>query len=586
MKVEKSVYLNISIVFLIYLLLSILITYPLVFNLEDGLWVGYGDIFGVVWGNWAIKNHLSDQSFYTDFIAYPFGVHIISSVRQPVLEVIIKTLSFLFNEIASYNIIVLLSFPLTAFCTYLLFRFLEYGKIASLIGGFIFGFTPSAFLQSTGGHITYFLNFPIPLFLMAMFYNKNKRTLFSSLMAGIAYVFVVFSTLYFGYFCIFLLILFILFDFKTSTTPFWEFLKNYGVIILISFILIVAVEYDAIFEQFALPSKQLVEIGRRRSIESLYVYSSRLYEFFIPQITHPVFGDYFQDFIRTRHLTANLFEQTIYLGITPLIILVLTFYLLEKNLLNKKYKSLFFFFLSGFVLMVLLSFPPSITILGLKIPLISSFLYRVAPMFRVYTRTVILAVFFLSGIVVIFLNRISEIIKKKTYLIISIVVFLLIAFEYWEYSGDLILDTTDVPPVYQWLSEDRDSKVIAEYPMMRSDEASFYTYIFYQRIHRKRLVNGAAPGTEGWEFFTRINDISNPQTVKLLKEIGTDYVIIHFDKYKEGVVPYPLKRFYSIDLSSMTYNNYNDNSKDYSPSIPYGLELYKNFGSVRVYVIK
>ncbi len=566
-------------VFFIYIIFSITITFPLILNLKKGLWVGYGDIFGGVWGQWIFNEHIPDSKGFTDIIAFPFGIDTKGTIYQPVWGTIYRILNILFGEITSYNLIVLFAFPLTSFCTYLLFNYLGYKKLPSFIGGFIFGFNPSAFFQSIGGHMAFSLNFMIPFLLMALFNNKKKRTFWSAVIVGLVFFLVVeFNSFYFGYFSIFILILFIIFDYITSKNDIRIFLKNYGILLLTSLVIIIAFQYKVIIEQFTKPVEKLVETGYRRSLDELYVLSSRLWEFFIPQVTHPVFGNIFKDFTRIRHQYCNLFEHTLYLGYTPFVVLLLAFYLLGKKHLNKKDKTLFFFFLSGFILMIILSLPPSVNIFGLRIPLLSSFLFKIAPMFRVYSRAVILSVIFLSGITVLFLDKISRLVKKQIYIIISIIVFIFVAFEYLEYSGDLIFDTKSVPIVYKWLSEDRGSKVIAEYPMMRSDESSYYTYLYYQRIHKKKLVNGAKPGTEAWDFFEKVNNISNPQTVRLLREIGTDYVIIHFDKYKEGPTPYPLKRF--VANISVTYNNGNP------PVIPCELNLYKDFGSTKVYVLE
>jgi len=576
----KSDYLILFAIFISYFVISFFITYPLIFNMRKGPWVGYGDIFGVVWGNWIYKYGVADALGFTDVIAYPFGININSPIKQPVLGFLFKSLTYLFNEITSYNLVVLCAFPFTAFFTYIFFRYLGFRNFASFVGGFIFGFNPPSFLQSVGGHPTFFFNIFIPILLLILFLNKNKRNIYTAIITGLAYSLIILSSLYFGYFSIFIIILFIIFDYKTSSVEQIDFFKNYVIVLVTALILVCIFEYRIIIEQFSKPAEKLIEAGYRRDISELYVYSSRLYEFFVPQVTHPVFGDLFKNVIRVKHYNSNLFEQTLYLGFTPLIITILVFYLIERGLLNRKEKALFFFFLSGFALMIILSFPPSITISGIKIPLLSFFLYKVAPMFRVYSRTVILAVLFLSGITVLFLNYISKVVKKRTYILINITVFILVAFEYWEYSGDLIFNTSNIPSVYRWLSKDKNSHVIAEYPMMRSDEVNFYTYLYYQRVHKKKLVNGASPGTKAWDFFKKVNNISNPQTIKLLKEIGTDYVIIHFDKYSEGMIPYPLKRFFSENISELTYNNGN------FPIIPYGLELYKDFGKDKVYIFK
>jgi len=570
----------ILLILFIYFTFSILFTYPLIFNINKGLWVGYGDIFASIWHNWVIKSKLSDHSGYTTLVAFPFGVNIKSPIKQPVLEIIFRSLTFLFNEITAYNIIVLCSFPFTAFSTFIFFRYLGFSIFSSFVGGFLFGFNPPAYLQSIGGHPTYYFNVFIPLMLILLFNNKIKRNFKSALIAGIGYCLVLFTSIYFGYFSIFIIILFILYDYKTSNVEIGYFIKNYFILLSTITILVILFEYQIFIEQFLKPNKELINIGRRRPFSELYVYSTRLYELFIPQITHPIFGDFFKDFVRIKHPSSNLFEQTLYLGITPLIILIATFYLFEKRYLSKRETTLFFFFLSGFIMMIIISLPPSVDILGLKIPLVSTLLYKIFPMFRVYSRAVIISIFFLSGVTTLFLDRIKKIIKRRSYILVGSILFTFIIFEYSEYSGDLILSTNETPHIYKWLAQDKKSKVIVEYPMMRTDEVSYYSYLYYQRIHKKKLVNGAEPGTKAWEFYLKIKDLEKPSTIKLLKEIGVDYIIIHFEKYKEGMISYPIKKFYSKNVASMTYNNGNP------PAIPYGVKLYKDFGYDKIYILK
>jgi hypothetical protein len=136
------------------------------------------------------------------------------------------------------------------------------------------------------------------------------------------------------------------------------------------------------------------------------------------------------------------------------------------------------------------------------------------------------------------------------------------------------------PDVYQWLAGEAGDAIVAEYPMMRFDEAAFYTYPFWQRVHRKRLVNGATPeDAPAWAFFERVKDLGNAETPRLLKTAAVKYVIVHASMYQEGPIPAPLKRYYPPERSSLTFEG------GAPPAIPPGLHLYKSFPDALVYTL-
>jgi hypothetical protein len=156
----------------------------------------------------------------------------------------------------------------------------------------------------------------------------------------------------------------------------------------------------------------------------------------------------------------------------------------------------------------------------------------------------------------------------------------LLVFEYWSTPVSYSKSVSKPPAIYQWLAEDPGDFIIAEYPMMPPDEASFYSYMFWQRVHKKRLVNGAAPNnTEAWAFYVKVRDLSNPETPKLLTAAGVKYVIVHNEVYETGPIPTALKRYYPNEISAMTYNS------GTAPEIPSFLTLVKVFGKDRVYSI-
>jgi hypothetical protein len=108
--------------------------------------------------------------------------------------------------------------------------------------------------------------------------------------------------------------------------------------------------------------------------------------------------------------------------------------------------------------------------------------------------------------------------------------------------------------VYQWLGQQKGPIIVAEYPMVRYDEAASYSYLFWQRVHQKRLVNGSTPDNPAaWAFQDQVRDLDNADTLRTLKSAGVRYVIIHKAMYDDGPIPGPIKRYYEPARAALTF---------------------------------
>ncbi len=87
-------------------------------------------------------------------------------------------------------------------------------------------------------------------------------------------------------------------------------------------------------------------------------------------------------------------------------------------------------------------------------------------------------------------------------------------------------------PVYTWLAKQKGDFIVAEYPLVMSEDDINYDYMFNQRIHSKRLVNGASPYSKAEEWRILLSDISDPGVPALLSYLKVKYVIFHPDKYR------------------------------------------------------
>jgi len=577
-------------VFAAYLLFGAVLTWPLIFNLDSTLFGGLGDAAGGVWSAWATAaGYVSPLK--TELISAPFGFPAVRTFTQPIFEYLLVCPGGIFGEVRNYNLLALFSYIFTALSTYLVLDRLLKNKAASFIGGLIFGFCPAAIAHGAGGHITFSLNLFIPLLLLALLHNRIKRTCFSAALVGGAFAMVTLTCLYTGYFCMFVVIFFAAFDWIASKKQLgWEplsqgtelpgraFLLNYFWCAFFAALFILPFEYKAILEMFTRTKIELVQTGHVRSLGALVVYSVRMWEYFIPSIDHPVLGRFFEVFIRSHLHGSNTVEQTLYLGVAPLGLFITGIVLLFKKRFSQEHRFYFLLFAWGAAFMCLMSFPPYIPVGNYFIPLIGYFAHKVAPMFRVYSRFGMLVNLFVACGAAVVLAHLSGTLSKLRYRILVAIALIVLCFEYWSIPPNYAMPVKDPPAVYTWLAAQPGDFIVAEYPMMPNDEGAFSTYLFWQRVHGKRLVNGAGPAQkEAWAFFNKVNYPSDRQTLDLLRKTGIKYLVVHPEMYKEGPIPAYIKRHFPPDIAGIRYNN------GVPPPIQRFIKPYQTFGADVVY---
>jgi hypothetical protein len=88
--------------------------------------------------------------------------------------------------------------------------------------------------------------------------------------------------------------------------------------------------------------------------------------------------------------------------------------------------------------------------------------------------------------------------------------------------------TKDLSSIYYWLRDQKDINFIAAYPMTKVGEAeSIAHYITYQHIHGKHLLNSTLPNSPQERMRYSIKDLSDPQTLPILRYLGVDALEIH-----------------------------------------------------------
>ncbi len=115
----------------------------------------------LVWWPHAIAEHL--DPFFTNSVWFPDGFHLASQTGIPLAAFIVAPITAEYGPLSAFNILCLLSPVLNAWCAFILCRYLSRRFWASIIGGYIYGFSPLILSELRFGHLHIALAFPVPL---------------------------------------------------------------------------------------------------------------------------------------------------------------------------------------------------------------------------------------------------------------------------------------------------------------------------------------------------------------------------------------------------------------------------------------
>lgn len=127
----------------------------------------------LVWWPHAIANGLNPV--LTRAIWAPSGFNLTWQTSIPLISIVAAPITAILGPIGALNLLCLLSIPITAWCAFILCRYVSGSYGASILGGFIFGFSPFMLSQLKFGHLHTLYAFPIPLslYLAARLFNRE-----------------------------------------------------------------------------------------------------------------------------------------------------------------------------------------------------------------------------------------------------------------------------------------------------------------------------------------------------------------------------------------------------------------------------
>jgi len=103
-------------------------------------------IWFLEWWPWSIAHGL--DPFYTTLVWQPVGVSTLWVTSIPLLSALALPVTLLAGPVPSYNLIVVLAPAVSAWCAYRLCLRVSADPAAALLGGYLFGFSPNAMIQT------------------------------------------------------------------------------------------------------------------------------------------------------------------------------------------------------------------------------------------------------------------------------------------------------------------------------------------------------------------------------------------------------------------------------------------------------
>ncbi|MFH1404175.1 MAG: hypothetical protein ABIH11_07910 [Candidatus Altiarchaeota archaeon] len=173
-------------VIMLFLLLTIASTLPLI--LEMGHVTRFQDSRMYLWSIWWWRDSIVGRfsnPFHTSHICYPNELSLYFQNRASLMMTLAIPLTFIFSVEWSYNIIVLASFVLTGYGTYLLCRHVTGNEYASIVGGSLFAFSAIRFHWVDLGWVNNLSCQWIPFYVLYLLKSMKDGGRMNNLLAGV-----------------------------------------------------------------------------------------------------------------------------------------------------------------------------------------------------------------------------------------------------------------------------------------------------------------------------------------------------------------------------------------------------------------
>ena len=285
-------------------------------------------------------------------------------------------LSPVLGDIGTWNLLVALGLIGSSTAMFALLRRLGCTFVASVFGGYVFGFAPYALERAYAGHLGLLQNWVLVIVVLAMIEVGSRRTVAGAVLAGTAIGLAFWITAYQGLFASLIAFAFAAVDLLRVRR-----LRTLGLLGVAYGVALVML--TPIFALYA-NERSTVQAATARSTSDLYTFAARISDYLVPSPRNPLFHWVSGAF--SHGLTEHLLfvgYTTVALAIAGVVLLVRHDPWLRSSEARTQTAATMVVLA---VIAFLLSLPPSYRLIGLRIPMPSTLLGHFTTNWRVYSR--------------------------------------------------------------------------------------------------------------------------------------------------------------------------------------------------------
>ncbi len=463
---------DIFILFL-YLILTLLITYPLLLHFTSQIAGRSTDARVFQWNNWWVKKALLEglNLNHTDMIYAPIGASLASHNVNWVSSLLSVPLDLLFGAAAAYNITFLLTLWGSAAAMYALAYHLTQRRDAAFVAGLVFAFSTYHISGNWDGQMNLANIQWLPLFCLFLQRTVESKKLADALLAGLFFAFAALDCWFFLIFLGMWGVLFLLFEWRQCNQR------------LVRLIVLATVVSIVLMSPFLIPV--LIESGEGVLDAALDYFatekSTDLLAFFTPSSDHPLLN----------RLAAPAYAR--FMHWRPAFVGYSIFALAVYAVPAARRKSLLWA-VSG-LLFAALSLGATLTINGItypKFPMPYRWLITVLPAFKIirqpsrFNVMTALSLGVLVGLACAHIfRRLKQRVSARWPNAAVILVSALVLFEYWAAPCPLL--PYHVSSFYHTLAQEEGDFSVLTLPL---DDFYSRRAIYAQTFHHKKLLGG------------------------------------------------------------------------------------------------
>ena len=269
--ITKKIFLEHLSVILIFSVLTVIVTFPVILNLSESAGEERGDKFHMMWRIWwtdfSFKNDLDFQ--HSNYIFYPNGIDIGGNLAYFTTFIGFLLVQFL-DYTAAWNILWFSGFIFGGYGCYLLANNFNKNYLSSIIAGMIFTFTTYHMAHSLT-HIGLSMIVWLPIFVLFLFKLLEKQSKYYSIVGGIVFFLVSLTHLYYLVFItMFSIIFFAVYIFRQKKVSNKTFITNFTILLTIGLISTSVLFLSTSVTDDELPVRPLIEhIKFSNSLENL-----------------------------------------------------------------------------------------------------------------------------------------------------------------------------------------------------------------------------------------------------------------------------------------------------------------------------